>query len=366
MKVKQFLIFLFCALLSTSVFAWDLWDEFKAVNVTEEGRVVDYSDTKLITTSEGQSYGMFFALVANDRQSFDKILQWSEKNLGEDQPAWLWGIPDGKKDGQGKILDTNNATDADMWIAYSLLEAARIWHEPKYMSLANKYLAKLKEMVRDIPTIGKVILPGRVGFEDKGIITLNPSYYPPHILRRFAEHDSYWLPVLEGSINAMIRSAPTGVAPDWSKFNAEGVLIDENKMIGSYNAIRTYLWASILSPKDQNYQVLAKLYAPMIGIVRQTNIPPEEVNISDMTVSTRDVNAFGACFLPYLSNEKSGGIIRTVLTASKMKGDNYYRNVLTLFGLGFDYKHYAFNEKGELFFPKVELMVQGDTPKANE
>ena len=56
-----------------------------------EGRVVDYSDAKLITTSEGQSYGMFFALVANDRESFDKIFAWSEKNLGPDQPALVVG-----------------------------------------------------------------------------------------------------------------------------------------------------------------------------------------------------------------------------------------------------------------------------------
>ena len=47
--------------------AWELWDQFKATNLTPEGSVVDYSEAKLITTSEGQSYGMFFALVANDK-----------------------------------------------------------------------------------------------------------------------------------------------------------------------------------------------------------------------------------------------------------------------------------------------------------
>ena len=80
-------------------------------------------------------------------------------NLGPDQPAWWWGIPDGKKDGQGKILDTNNATDSDMWIAYCLLEASRIWNEPAYETKAKAYMAKLKELVRDVPTVGKVILP---------------------------------------------------------------------------------------------------------------------------------------------------------------------------------------------------------------
>ena len=56
-----------CAVLAglcTSAQAWDKWDAFKAANVNDSFRVVDYSDNRRITTSEGQSYPMFFALVA--------------------------------------------------------------------------------------------------------------------------------------------------------------------------------------------------------------------------------------------------------------------------------------------------------------
>ena len=178
-----------------------------------------------------------------------------------------------------------------MWIAYCLIEAARIWNDPSYLPKADGYLAKLKELVRDVPTVGKVILPGRVGFEEKGVITINPSYYPPHILRRFADYDPYWLPVLEGSINAMVRCSPSGVAPDWAKFDAQGRLVDPQKMEGSYNAIRTYLWSGILSPKDQNYEVL------------------------------------------------------------------------TVFGLGFDNRAYAFDEKGRLILPTDNMAVKTMTPR---
>ena len=207
------------------------------------------------------------------------------------------------------------------------------------------------------------ILPGRVGFEEKGVITINPSYYPPHILRRFADYDPYWLPVLEGSINAMVRCSPSGVAPDWAKFDAQGRLVDPQKMEGSYNAIRTYLWSGILSPKDQNYEVLMRQYEPMINLVKATNIPPEKVNIGDMTVNNRQVNAFGACFLPYVAADKAGAVIRTVLTTTEMKGDNYYRNVLTVFGLGFDNRAYAFDEKGRLILPTDNMAVKTMTPR---
>ena len=128
MKKNFLLACLISAVFAAPAGAWELWDQFKATNLTPEGRVVDYSEAKLITTSRG-------------------------KKLGENQPAWLWGIPDGKPNGTGKILDTNNATDSDMWIAYCLIEAARIWNDPSYLPKADGYLAKLKELVRAVPRV---------------------------------------------------------------------------------------------------------------------------------------------------------------------------------------------------------------------
>ena len=78
--------------------AWTMWDQFKDVNIDKSYRVIDYSDSRSITTSEGQSYAMFFALVADDRPTFDKLLEWTEKNLSRGDitkhlPSWLWGRP---------------------------------------------------------------------------------------------------------------------------------------------------------------------------------------------------------------------------------------------------------------------------------
>ncbi len=57
---------------------WALWNSFKQ-NYIKNGRVIDTSDPRLITTSEGQSYGLFFALVANDQATFNSLLNWTEK-----------------------------------------------------------------------------------------------------------------------------------------------------------------------------------------------------------------------------------------------------------------------------------------------
>ena len=55
--MKKLVLALTLALgLSSSVYAqWPMWQDFKAVGM-EGARVVDYSDSRAVTTSEGQSY----------------------------------------------------------------------------------------------------------------------------------------------------------------------------------------------------------------------------------------------------------------------------------------------------------------------
>ncbi len=60
---------------------WPAWEQFKKDYISEGGRVIDPSDTRKITTSEGQSYALFFALAANDRKAFDLLLTWTRDNL---------------------------------------------------------------------------------------------------------------------------------------------------------------------------------------------------------------------------------------------------------------------------------------------
>src|SRR5690606_38505876 len=52
---------------------WPLWQQFAKHFVAPDGRVIDASIPEMHSTSEGQSYGMFFALVANDRPAFDRM-----------------------------------------------------------------------------------------------------------------------------------------------------------------------------------------------------------------------------------------------------------------------------------------------------
>src|SRR5438045_5725152 len=72
-----------------------LWKSYTAAFMDNQIRVIDH-DAGDRTTSEGQAYAMFFALVANDRPRFDSLLRWTEINLASGDltshlPAWSWG-----------------------------------------------------------------------------------------------------------------------------------------------------------------------------------------------------------------------------------------------------------------------------------
>ena len=325
-KLKHFIVTGLCAAIgataAVSAHAWDLWDAFKTASV-DNARVVDRSDERKITTSEGQSYALFFALAADDRTTFDALLSWTEQNLSggditKTLPAWLWG--EDKASRSWKILDTNNAADSDMWIAYNLLEAGRLWKNDGYTAKGRAMLELLKKEVRTVDGLGDVILPGRVGFEKNGLVKLNPSYYPLFILKRFALEDAYWKKVYDGSLRMLVRSAPSGYAPEWAQFDKSGRLVPpkgSDYEVGSYNAIRTYLWVGMMSPLDPASPVLKKQFRPFLEIVRRMNTPPEEVSVTTGDVSGPGPAYFGAV-LQASSARRSLPIpsVRTVTTAT--------------------------------------------------
>src|SRR5690606_25393884 len=148
---------------------------------SHDGRIVDASTAAQVSTSEGQSYALFFALVGNDREAFDRLLRWTHNNLCGSQidrnlPASQWGRA---HDGAWRVLDSHSATGADLWIAYTLGEAARLWKEQRYASLGAEIASNvLRDEVATVPDLGKVLLPGPEGFIADDGWRLNPSHLP--------------------------------------------------------------------------------------------------------------------------------------------------------------------------------------------
>ncbi|WP_094780987.1 cellulose synthase complex periplasmic endoglucanase BcsZ, partial [Paraburkholderia ribeironis] len=347
---------------SCAVSAWPQWQQFKRAFVSADGRVIDVGSADSRTVSEGQSYALFFALVANDRAAFDTILQWTEHNLAQGDltahlPAWLWGRRD---DGQWTVLDANASSDADLWIAYALLEAGHAWQERSYTA-RGAVLAKrvLDEEAAYVPGLGLTLLPGPVGFHPAADVwRVNPSYSPPQVLRGIATRlpdDARWARLLASTGRVLTDTAPLGFAPDWALVRAnQGFAPDaQTHAESAYNAIRVYLWAGLLDPRDPLAPALLARFAPFADFIAAHGAPPEKVDTTNGRAGENMGNAgFSAAAAPLLDARGQHALADAQIErAARLDRDTpagYYSSVLSLFALGWRDGRYRFAADGTL------------------
>ncbi|WP_260986317.1 cellulose synthase complex periplasmic endoglucanase BcsZ [Bordetella genomosp. 13] len=356
--------------------SWPKWDGYLTHFVQPDGRVLDASTPQRHSSSEGQSYGMFFALVAGDRKTFDQLWQWTVDNLAggdisKNLPAWFWGL---RQDGTWGVLDTNAASDADVWFVYALLEAARLWNRPRYERDARALLALIEAReIAQVPGLGPMLLPGPIGFVQPGLQwRFNPSYLPVPVLRRLAEASPQgpWAAIADNTLRMVRQTSPHGFAPDWTAYRAEGdggaFVADPVKgPVGSYDAIRVYLWAGMTPSTDP-------LAAPMLEAVQglaqataKAGMPPEIVQTDAGSATGTGPFGFSAALLPYLQATGQAELLRAQLhrvqadwdasVASAQPGQRqppYYDYMLSLFGTAWLEQRYKFGASGRVRLPK--------------
>jgi endoglucanase len=344
---------------------WAGWQRFSRRFVTAEGRVVDRTFGGK-TTSEGQSYGLFFALVAGDRRRFEQIRRWTAAELaggklGERLPGWLWALRD---DGTWGLKDANSAADADLWLAYTLLEAGRHWQEPRYTAQGTALLASIAaHEVVELDGGRVLLLPAPSGFDlGGGRYRFNPSYLPGFLFLALGTYDPAgpWERIWATYQELAPQMFPAGVAPDLCIIDRHGrVFVDrETAAVGSYDAIRVYLWAG-LSPAGPR-SVLPLLHG-LVPLMQEYGMPPEKLDAMTgrATAVAFSPPGFQGAVLPYLSAVEATELlagqqrrVETHIAAAKMgAATQYYDEALILFGAGWQERRYRFDEDGHLVLP---------------
>lgn len=148
------------------------WNLYLQRHVLPEGRVVD-SGSNNISHSEGQGFCLLLATYHDDPKVFEKVWQWTQQHLGvrEDSLfAWKWEVA-------GGVTDTNNASDADLLIAWALARAARLWNRPDYSNATKKIATAIRKQLLYPSPDGLLLLPGVEGFQHADKIILNLSYW---------------------------------------------------------------------------------------------------------------------------------------------------------------------------------------------
>jgi len=353
--------------------AWPLWEAYRAHFISAEGRVIDHSSGDR-TTSEGQAYGMFFALAADDRPTFDQLLNWTQThmaagNLSAHLPGWLWGRG---ADGAWRQLETNSAADADVWMAYALIEAGRLWQAPAYTALGRAMMAEIaKTEVASLPGFGPMLLPGPVGFQHGQATTLNPSYLPVFLFERLAAEDPAgpWRQVAQGIPRLLEQSARHGYAMDWINYlpgdgfspapPIETGNKDSETSGGSYDAIRVYLWAGMMDGGGtQRSRVLSAVPAMSVYLATH-DAPPEKVSDQGIPLAQDGPVGFSAAVLTYLrafpraapaADRQMVRLLKAHDATTGLYGKElgYYDQNLALFATGFIDGRFRFDAGGEL------------------
>ncbi|MBE7566661.1 cellulose synthase complex periplasmic endoglucanase BcsZ [Acidithiobacillus sp. HP-11] len=360
-----------CALLPAGKYSspnpapwYHLWSSYQARFVDAQGRVIDWDDGG-VTTSEGQSYALFFALVANNPALFQKILSWTQDNLAQGSlaahlPAWRWGERPNKTWG---VLDENSAADADLWIAYTLIQAGRLWDRNSYTAMGTLLAKRInqKEVV-DLKGLGPMLIPGNRGFHiAPQTYVFNPSYLPLPVLEGLAHALPHgpWHAMAE-HLPAFIRAtSPHGFTPDWVAYSpTKGYYEAPQGPSSSYNAIRVYLWAGMSNPKSAGTQRILQSISGMSPYLKSHLLPPVDENWLTGKPSGTGPVGFSAALIPYLTQKEMGKAVHNQWLRLNADYDqanglygkmpHYYDQNLALFALGWVYHTIRFNPKGEL------------------
>lgn len=326
---------------------WPDWTHFKQAFISQDGRVVDHSENDLRTVSEGQAYALFFALAANDKEGFKTILNWTQNNLAEGDlrknlPAWIWG----KNEKGWTVIDSNSASDADLWMVFTLDQAGRLWCKPEYTATAKALGARLLEReTRVVEGLGLSLLPGPQGFVSaEGDVRLNPSYAPSFVLGYLAQSQAdepRWAELYLSNQRLLMKAAAKGSFADWVTVK-KGQLLPFDDGRGDYDAIRVYLWLGMDNGADPIEKSLLQQIRPFTQEIAKRGAVPLWSNPWQNTLASENGPAgFQMAVAPLMAKTTSPGLTRQL--ESKGLNDSapkawldygYYNSVLTLFARG--------------------------------
>lgn len=261
----------------------DDWDGFLRRHVHAEGRVVDDAAGG-ISHSEGQGFGMFLAVHFDDRRNFDRMWQWTRRNLmvrGDGLLAWRWTPQDG-------VTDRNNATDGDIFAAWALIRAAARWKSTEYRNDGLSLMRTIREKLVRSTARGPALLPGMKGFERNGAQTLNLSYWVFPAFDEFSRNDNspVWAELIQSGYRLLgeSRFGRWGLPPDWLRTGERLALPDDREPRFGYDAVRIPLYLIWNGAGEDTVQPFRSFWAYFNGAV----FLPSWVNLKDNSVDSYD------------------------------------------------------------------------------
>jgi endoglucanase len=324
---NRLLLFL---LISTSLHAD--WAEYKHRFIQKDGRVIDKSNQH-ITHSEAIGYTLYFAYIYHDDETFERVYTWYKTHLPKNTNgliSWKWGKD---KSGNWRILDKNNASDGDLWIAYDLLLMAERKHDLSLQKEARLLIEAIKSHLVIEYQNRLFLLPAKDGYLKQKHITVNLSYYIFTIFEKFKKIDP------EGPWDVLLKDGKWLL--DQSRFSvlqlpADWINIDENLTI-TPSKNKSFGYDAIRIPLNIMYSSLenkSKLMQPYIRYVDM--MTAGESILGTVALETGDIHLYDFCFghlAIYNMISKNKIFTQKLEQLIQSERENYYAYALYLFSI---------------------------------
>lgn len=176
-----------------------------------DGRVVRW-DQGGDTVSEGQGYAMLIAVAIGDRARFSAAWDWARANLLQPDGLMAWHWDD------GRVLDTQSASDADVDAASALALAGNRFRDPAYTTAAKVMAAAIAAHEVVVLAGDDVLTAGP--WADTSEPVVDPSYDVPldfDALAGLAGDAAEWEAIQAGT-RAEVAQIMNGnhLPPDWA------------------------------------------------------------------------------------------------------------------------------------------------------
>jgi len=307
------------------------WKLYTEKFLSPEGRIIDDANGN-ISHSEGQGYGLLLAVLAGRQDDFELIWTFTKTELlirNDGLSAWKWD-----PSVRPHIVDTNNASDGDILIAYALTLASRKWQNTDYLSYARTIANTLLTKQIVVYNGETILLPAIRGFtkddrKDGPIINLSYWVFEAFpVLNDVAPSPKWDALKLSGlKLLSQSRFGSVKLPSDWISIAEKPTPANGFPPEFSYNNVRIPLYlVRAGNGADELTVDLTAAITQKNGDVRLVNVQ------TDATVSS--LNEPGYRILPELAScANSGQKISAAL--KEFQPTHYYPSTLHLLSLSY-------------------------------
>jgi endoglucanase len=122
--------------------------------------------------------------------------------------------------------------------------------------------------------------------------------------------------------------------------------------VGSYNAIRVYLWASMMADDAPYKKDLIEQFTPFVETIKNRGYVPLNTYSQSGKSEDKGPVGFNAALLPLLASQNDNALVMSIqqklMVDSSFSQSRYYDSVLNLFGTSTLNKRFLISADGTL------------------